>query len=329
MINGEVIIVKEFGGISMRNDIINGIIGLAVGDALGVPVEFRRRQELKESPVVDMREYGTHNQPKGTWSDDTSLTLCLMDSLISGYNPWNIADKFISWLNKRLWTPYGQVFDVGNTTRNAIRYMQYDIEPADCGGRQLKDNGNGSLMRILPLAYYLLDKEENIRYKTIYDVSAMTHGHSISKIACVIYIELAIQILKGNSIEDSYKQMCKNITEHYEYLEPILIEPFSRILNGNIEQLVEDEIKSTGYVVDTLEASIWCLLTTSSYKECVLKAVNLGDDTDTTGAVVGGLAGLVYGIDSIPNEWIECLARKDDIVDLCNRFSDSIKEGDK
>lgn len=304
--------------------ILGGIMGFVVGDALGVPVEFKVRARMKKDPVTGMREYGVHNQPKGTWSDDSSMTLCLMDSLTGGYNLDDIAKQFVKWVDEGFWTPYGDVFDIGNTTRAAVNRIRDGVAPVDCGGKREYDNGNGSLMRILPLAYYLINKDESTRYKTIYDVSSITHGHSVSKIACIIYTELAINLIKGNSVEDAYKKMCKDVKSHYEYLDKVLLEPFSRILDGRLPGLSEDDIKSTGYVIDTLEASIWCLMNSKTYSEAVLKAVNLGDDTDTTGAVTGGIAGIVYGFEAIPSDWVDCLARKDDIVCLCKRFGKSL-----
>ena len=311
----------------MDNKILSGLLGLATGDALGVPVEFRDRDYLRKHTVTRMTGYGTYNQPAGTWSDDSSLTFCLVESLITGYSTQDMANKFISWYKKDYWTPYGEVFDIGITTRQALNNVEGGIEPTDCGGKNVGDNGNGSLMRILPLAFYLKDKPNNFeKYQTIHDVSAITHGHIRSMLACSIYVDLAVGLLNGLDLVTAYNNMKTIILSAYSNIEPNEIDRFDRVLATDISKLHRDDIKSSGYVVNTLEASIWCLLTSNSYTETVLKAVNLGGDTDTTAAVVGGLAGIYYGAENIPKDWLDVLARKDDIVDLCTRFSNSLKK---
>ena len=139
----------------MKNNILSGLMGLCIADALGVPVEFNSRERLKANPVREMRGYGTHNQPIGTWSDDTSMTLCLVDSLSDGLNYEDIMSKFKAWLVDGDYTPYGDVFDVGIATRQAINRYLSGIGPLNCGGISERDNGNGSLMRILPLLFYI------------------------------------------------------------------------------------------------------------------------------------------------------------------------------
>jgi ADP-ribosyl-[dinitrogen reductase] hydrolase len=293
------------------NVAISGIVGAAVGDALGVPVEFVSRKELMKNPVEDMREYGTHNQPAGTWSDDTSLILALIAGLREKeYNIGSIADKFVQWYEKGKYTPYGKVFDIGNSTLDAILKIKNGVSFKESGGNQEKDNGNGSLMRILPLAFYLHD-EENIekRAKTIYEISGITHNHIRSKVACHIYIEIAIKLIEGKSLSNAYRDVCIMLKNYYvNKLNFIESRIFEDVLSGNIQSKRIEDIKSTGYVIDTIVSSLWCLLNTDSYKSAVLQAVNLGDDTDTVGAVTGGLAGIFYGLENIPKEWTQCLA---------------------
>ncbi|WP_068457824.1 ADP-ribosylglycohydrolase family protein [Aedoeadaptatus pacaensis] len=245
----------------------SAIYGLAVGDALGVPFEFRERGTFR---CEGMTGYGTWNRAPGTWSDDTSMTLATLDSIkeVGRIDPLDMKERFCDWLRKGKYTADGDTFDVGTTTRMALDR-----------GNGLDDyysNGNGSLMRILPLAFTDATDDE------IRAVSAITHAHKISTDACVEYVHLARKLIEG---------------------KPIIRE--------EIKNKSMDEIKSSGFVLHTLEASIWCLLNTSSYKEAVLTAVNLGEDTDTTAAVVGGLAGIVYGYDSIPGDWIEELKNKE------------------
>ncbi|MBL7830236.1 MAG: ADP-ribosylglycohydrolase family protein [Saprospiraceae bacterium] len=302
------------------------LFGVAVGDALGVPVEFKSRQAISKNPVTDMIGYGTHNLPAGTWSDDSSLTFCLAEALTQEFNLNNIGQNFVRWYQENYWTPHGNVFDIGIATREAISRLEDGEKPELAGGFEDSDNGNGSLMRILPLVFYLLDKPIKERFDITKKVSSITHGHFRSVIACFYYLEFALQILAGKDKFEIYQNLQTEISNHLTSLtiNPAEIAIFDRLLKGKLAKLDEDEIQSSGYVLHTLEASIWCLLTTDNYKEAVLKAVNLGSDTDTTGAVTGGLAGLLYGLDNIPKRWITQLARKEDIENLAERLFEKI-----
>ncbi|MCA6067174.1 ADP-ribosylglycohydrolase family protein [Chryseobacterium sp. RG1] len=315
----------------MENLVKAGIFGVCVGDALGVPVEFRSRDQLKRSPVTTMRAFGTHRQPIGTWSDDSSLMLCLADSLFKGYDLEDIALKFLQWYNAEIWTPHGRVFDIGIATSQAIRRISKGVSPTLCGGTSEFDNGNGSLMRILPLLFYIKDFPIKRRFDITKSVSSITHGHIRSVLACFIYLEFILEIFKGKDKWEAYKIMQETIKEFLD-CNPICsqeeMDKFHRILELKVGEydlaplytLEEEEISSSGYVLSSLEASLWCFLNSESYSEAVLKAVNLGEDTDTTGAITGGIAGIYYGFENIPEEWIDVLARKEDIENLCNKL---------
>ena len=309
----------------------NILFGVAVGDALGVPVEFEDREELQLNPVTDMLEYGTYNQPKGTWSDDSSLTFCLAESLIDGYNLVDIARKFVDWKNEKIWTPHGKVFDIGNITLRSINKLERilsDENYAELNKLWTKDenaassNGNGSLMRILPLLMYIKDKNIEEQFEIVRDVSALTHPHIRSAVACLIYLKMAECLCHAKTKEEAYIATKNTIQIYFDNSELSAEEKehFERIISEDISLLSESEIKSTGYVIDSLEASLWCLLTTKSYSECVLKAVNLGEDTDTTAAIAGGLAALYYGFDAIPNDWKNCLAKHAEIMKLAEKY---------
>jgi len=304
-----------------KSQVIGGLLGLCIGDALGVPVEFKSRYELKINPVTDMMGYGTHNQPPGTWSDDSSLTLCLAESLCNGFNLQDIADRFLKWFYEAYWTPYGEVFDIGNTTYIAISRLKKGVNPLEAGPKDEFSNGNGSLMRILPLAFYLEKEDIKRRFEITHQVSCLTHGHIRSQMSCGIYVQFAINLLKGMRKKEAYEKMKEIVLKYYSQ-EPYIRElrNFDRVINFDISELSEDNIKSSGYVIDTLEASIWCFLNGKSYKDTVLTAVNLGGDTDTVGAVTGGLAGIYYGYESIPKKWINILARHEDIIKLGERL---------
>ena len=289
----------------------DGIIGLIVGDALGVPVEFYSRMELKDDPVVDMREYGTHNMPKGTWSDDSSMTIATINSICNkkGIDYDDIMKEFCAWANDGKYNQY-YTFDIGNTTRNGLRRYQEGNDALKSGGSMPRDNGNGSLMRILPLAFV-----PNIDYETIENVSSLTHAHGRSKIACVLYIEIAKSMIENElTIDEHVKNSCEKIKKYYKGNEEL--KHFKRILDDDWI----GEIRSGGYVIDSLESTIYCLKNTSNYKDAVLKAVNLGGDTDTTGAICGGLAGIYYGYDAIPIDWIESIPHIDKVNSLCEKF---------
>lgn len=311
----------------MENIIKSGIFGVCIGDALGVPVEFKKREDLKKFPVTDYLEYMSWNQPKGTWSDDSSLTLCLADELSKGYDLEKIGQSFVKWVKYGHWTAHGKLFDIGGTTRHSIARLIKGESARFSGNIFEEDNGNGSLMRILPLAFYLKD-EENIEklYQTVKEVSSITHGHFRSVFACFVYVIFAIELINGKSKKEAYDYIQKITLEYAENqgFNPKEIQLFDRILNNDISTFPEDEIKSSGYVLHSLEASLWCFLNSESYSEAVLKAVNLGEDTDTTGAITGGIAGIFYGFENIPDEWIADLVRKDDIEKLCIKLENRL-----
>ena len=300
------------------------LLGTAIGDALGLPVQFLDREVVAKNPVTTMIGYGQFNVPAGTWSDDSSLSLCLAESLCKGYDLSDIANNFVKWMFEGFWTPFNKAFDIGKTTYFAVVNLRNGVSPYLAGMDRERDNGNGSLMRILPLVPYILNMEVEERYKIIGEVSSLTHRHPRSILACIALCEFAIQYINQQSCEKAYQTMQQILLQLLK--REIFIEedvPFKRLvgLSYNEFKAIElKDIRSTGYVIDTLEASLWCIFNTSSFKDAVLKAVNLGDDTDTVGAITGALAGVIYGNDSIPSEWINVLARKDDIIELANRL---------
>ena len=308
----------------MKLDIIkSALFGVAVGDALGVPHEFSRPEDLRENPVTDMVGYGTYDLPPGTWSDDSSLTFCLAESLCSGFNTDHMGELFVKWYYQDYWTATGEVFDIGIGTRNALYKIKNGIKAELAGGNDEKDNGNGSLMRILPLLFAIKDLPIEERFERTRQVSAITHGHIMAVMACFYYLEFAKQLIEGKSKFEIYDHLQSSIPSFFEKMgiANSEIAHYDRLLKAKITDLPLSEIRSGGYVIETIEASIWCLLTTDNYKDAVLKAVNLGHDTDTTAAVTGGLAGLLYGFDGIPKEWVEKLARVEEITGLVKKFS--------
>ncbi len=312
-----------------KSPILSGLMGVCVGDALGVPVEFSSRSVRHVSPVIKMQGYGTYNQPPGTWSDDSSLTFCLADALskvlLTDQLYPTLANNFCRWYQEAFWTAHNQVFDIGNATAKAINKLRKKVPPLEAGGIGERDNGNGSLMRILPLAFCYKLTEFPELIKQVHSVSCLTHAHPISQISCGIYVSIAVCLLEGYSPIKAYHEGIKKVEKFYQ--EPPFsaqMYHFSRIMSGKIQELSIDEIKSSGYVIHALEASLWCFLTNNNYAETVLTAVNLGEDTDTTAAIAGGLAGIYYGIENIPQEWLDQIARLEDIINLAKCLETAI-----
>lgn len=266
-----------------KNDKRKGIVfGAAVGDALGVPYEFKKRGAFE---CTGMSEGGVHNRPVGTFSDDTSLLLATCASLkeCDGVDVEDMRRRFCDWLYEGAYTADGIVFDVGNATATAL--------DRGYGCDEERSNGNGSLMRIAPLALVCVSGDE------VRAVSAITHAHWISTEACVMFVGILRDVIDGKDLDDAIaRNMPSN--ERFAFLR-------------DLADMPRDAVKSSGFVLDTLGAALWCALHTSSFSDCVLTAVNLGDDSDTTGCVAGALAGAMYGYESIPVEWIDALRAKE------------------
>lgn len=306
---------------SIESKKMGALFGFVCGDMIGVPVEFESRTERREDPVKNARAYGTYNQPIGTWSDDTSLTLALIDCINKGFSMSDLADGFVRFLREAKYTPYGKVFDIGNTTITAIANIEKGVPYNKCGGSDESDNGNGSLMRILPLGLLWHNEQDKKMISIIEDVSKVTHAHPRSLFACLFYSYFVKKILECESKE-------KALDETIEYFNQSIFDEkyaeerkvYGRIVSKEIVDLTEKEIKSTGYVVDSLEAAIWCFMNENSTRDVILRAVNLGGDTDTIAAIAGGLAGAFYGINDVPNSWIQLMAKKELLLESFNTF---------
>lgn len=350
----------------MKNSFwVDGILGLVVGDALGVPVQFMSRQEIrsrKKGLVKSMEAGGVYNMPKGTWSDDSSMTLATLASLLECGVPdtGDIMIKFAQWELKGMFTPYGNAFDEGNTCSSAIYNFLSNPDVSSCGLTGEYANGNGALMRILPVCLYYA--EQQLQFKTdmtkdaingIDAVSGLTHNHRRSKIACGLYYFAVKELIwsisryreRINEFDKSVEEAAPNEIligprPEKESLSLILQKAFEngfRYYRAEIANLTEvsyfgrlfdikefahtpeEKIKSSGYVIDSLEAAIWCLLNSETYDACMIKAVNLGDDTDTIAAIAGGLAGLYYGKENIPKDWLSYIKKINWILELCEK----------
>lgn len=305
------------------------LLGLAVGDALGVPYEFKSREALKMEPITDMMGFGTYNQPAGTWSDDSSLAFCLADSLCNGYDLIDIAKKFIEWKDKAHWTPYGEVFDIGLTTnysinqlKSIIKSKKYDVLKTLKDNNLESHNSNGSLMRILPLLGYIRNKPIKEQFEIIREVSALTHQSSRAAISCLIYLKFAEYIIQLNNKKEAYSLLKSQVNNFFNSNKTYKTEQnnFKRIIDTDIATYPLDEIESTGYVIHTLESALWCIMKNNNYVDSVLTAVNLGGDTDTIAAITGGLAALIYSYKDIPEKWLSKIAKFNQIIELAERY---------
>lgn len=312
-----------------REAVTGAILGFVVGDALGVPAEFMERNELTANPVTGMRSGGAHGQPAGTWSDDTSMTLCTMDSLEQAdINYDDLMHRFSQWLWDAANTAHNEVFDVGGTTKAAIFKFLKKVPALECGERQDYCCGNGSLMRILPTALYLMGTcgsctLDDHSAEIIHNTSICTHAHPRCQMACGIYCSVVFHLFCANSLTQGIKEGVDSALEYYQG-QPAFADVYQEFESlRQIESWPMEQICSSGYVLHTLQAALWCLLTTKNYKDCVLKAVNLGEDTDTTAAVAGGLAGLWYKEEAIPTDWADTTIQYREIKARCNRFSSS------
>lgn len=273
------------------------VYGFIVGDALGVPYEFKARDTFS---CTDMVGHGTWDQEKGTWSDDSSMVLATLDALSKKYASKtdllaSIMNNFLSWRWDAKYTAHNEVFDIGNTTAEAISAYCQRGDVKTCGRRSEDSNGNGALMRILPLAFQEYDES------LIDDVAALTHNTTRSKFICEIYIKI-VQSLINDTFDPFDPYLCM------------------------IRDMRRDQVKSTGYVIDSFTACLWCFLNSGNYAEAVYRAVNLGGDTDTIAALTGALAGIYYGLDDIPDKWFNSLANPGLIIGIVHNY---LKSQDK
>ena len=279
----------------------NALFGIAVGDALGVPHEKKPRGSFKCLGW----DYTPEPDRKRTWSDDTALTLAELDSLgtLKRVDFDAIMQNFMEW------------FLMGKSTVHAIKNYCYGKKAIDCGSKDIMSNGNGALMRIMP---FCLLREEYSKTFNFDDAVGMTHRHPINLVACCFFDVLVNAIVRGSDLKTAYETAEKSLSQ--EEKELIQMPSF-----GLLSERPESEIKSGRFVLDTLWAAIWCVEKTTNYRYAVLKAIDLGDDSDTTASVAGGIAGLIYGIGGekgVPSNWIEQLACRNWLEDAAEKTAE-------
>jgi len=289
------------------------ILGHAIADAMGVPFEFRARDTFT---VSDYEGFGSWDVPAGSFSDDSSMLFCTMAHQIEQSSLDDLKQKFCDWLYEGYWTYNGQAsFDVGNTTKLAIdQWLQHGFDaPIPCDESQ---NGNGALMRILPVMLAATTHDDIFSLSRHY---ALTHLHIRSILSCTFFGHIVLALKSGYNFDESMHLAQRYTQPHFMTFQGEQVH-FARLMDSSIVTAPRESINSSGYVIDTLEAVCWSIAQTSSYEQAIMTAIELGNDTDTVGALTGSLAGMLYGLHHIPAHWIHDLARIDDIEQLIQDF---------
>ncbi|GAA3931196.1 ADP-ribosylglycohydrolase family protein [Litoribacillus peritrichatus] len=284
------------------------LLGLAIGDAVGTTLEFKPRGSFE--PMVDMVGGGPFNLKPGQWTDDTSMALCLAQSLLycQGFNPQDQMNRYCDWWKSGYMSSNGRCFDIGMTVLSALDQYLKTQDPYS-GSVDPMSAGNGSLMRLAPIPLFYFDRfPEMIKYAA--ESSRTTHGAAECIDACKYYSSLIYAALQG---EDK-----SSILTDGRYQPET--EGVSRIASGEYRFKKVDQIIGSGYVINSMEAALWCFAHTDTYKDAVLAAANLGGDADTTAAITGQLAGAHYGLSLIPESWVNSVAEKELLFDLSDRL---------
>ena len=303
-----------------------GVIGHAVGDAVGFPMETLTREEARLCPATDMEGLGAHFAPAGSWSEDTSMTIATMQSVIDCdvFDYRDIMKKFCSWWLNNRFTPADSIIAINEACSEALNNFYYHaLDPVQCGDKREEGNNNNAIMRILPVAYACHRKGFTgfERYDLVRNVASLTNAHEVNIMGCHIYVDFICHLLDGVKPFDAYALIQKG---DYSRYDDKTVRSYRRILEGDIANLLEKEIESDNNVVHALEASLWSLLNTDCYRSATLCAANLGCDADTVGAITGSMAGIAYGYDAIPQTWLNKLKKRDYLLDICDNFTDTI-----
>lgn len=283
------------------------LLGLAAGDALGAALEFESPGQFE--PVTDMVGGGPFRLESGQWTDDTSMALCLADSLIErrGFDPHDQMERYVRWYRGGYLSSKDYCFDIGYTTRSALEAFERTGEPYS-GPTDARSAGNGSIMRLAPVPlFYAANPREAI--ERCADSSRTTHGAATAVDGCRYLGALIVGAVNGASKEDLLSEQYCPIPGYWQ-AHP-LVDEIDEVAAGSFKRHQPPEIKGSGYVVKSLEAALWAFYNSISFEEGCLKAVNLGDDADTTGAVYGQLAGAFYGESAIPERWRSRLTDRD------------------
>ncbi|MDF2570857.1 MAG: ADP-ribosylglycohydrolase [Sporomusa sp.] len=300
----------------MNQDRYRGaLLGLAVCDALGMPLEFKMPGSF--TPVTGLISGGPSNLKAGHWTDDTSMALCLADSLIScrGFDPADQMDRYVRWYRYGYLSSTGQCFSIGNTVRAALDTYILTQHPY-AGSNNPRSAGNGSIMRLAPIPL-VFATNPSLAIEMAADSSRTTHAAAEAIDGCRYFAGLIIGALNGLNkatlLSDNYSPWSKDGNRS-------LADNIADIVTGSFKYKQPPAIRGTGYVVNSLEAALWAFYHSDNFRQGALLAVNLGEDADTTGAVYGQLAGAYYGADSIPAEWINTLYQREYIEAVADRL---------
>lgn len=284
------------------------LLGLAAGDAVGTTVEFSAKDSFP--PVTGMEGGGPFHLQAGQWTDDTSMALCLAESLVTcnGFNAKDQMNRYLNWWKWGYLSSTGHCFDIGMTVANALQTFANDGEPF-AGSSNPRTAGNGSLMRLAPVVLWFFPHEAQV-LEYAEASSRTTHAAPEALASCRLFAQQLMNALQG-------KNKLETLTDIAQLPEQ---ENLRHIAEGRYLQKTRAEIFGTGYCVQSLEAALWCFAKGNDFEETILLATNLGDDADTTAAIAGQLAGAFYGVNGIPQAWRDKLWQYDDIDTLARKL---------
>ncbi len=304
----------------------DSVIGFALGNAMGLPVEGEIRDNLIDSPVTSMIGSRAYDVKEGTWGFDTSQVLITMDSIthMREVSCNDIAESFIECIRNGEYTALDTLFDIDKTTEKAIQKYELERDVTKCGEGGIKDNDNGALPRMIPLALYchynhMRDREI---YNIVKSVTSITHCSDVSVLGSYILVKYILFILNGKDKYASYNMI--KFLDYSEFFDTDTVEFYNRLLKTNIYKLNVEDLKSEKYIVYTLETVLWIILNCNSAAEAIVGGVNLGGDTSAVGALCGSISGMINGLSDIPVKWLTSLERIEYIEKIINKFEDTL-----
>lgn len=300
---------------------LSGIYGLLIGDALGVPYEFHKAfqipvyDKIEMVPPPDFQRSHVQIAP-GTWSDDGAQALCLLDSLIAcnGFSLIDFSNRLIAWYQDGYWAVDNNVFDVGVQTSESLNAYRMGMSPEECGILRPNGKGNGALMRVLPLALWSQGTDKELVLDA-HSQCKITHGHLCNQVCCALYCLTARYLIVQFDFQTAVKHATQVLRTIYSEMPA-----YEEELEWSIRPDEEWRGDGSGYVVDCLRSAFMILGQTNTYEAAVKNSIMLGDDTDTTACVTGGLAGILYGLENIPKRWRDVLRGKEQIEALLMRI---------